>query len=51
MKESKPVISTQDIHIMKELITYYITNGPFLTPEKKKELSNLFHRLGRLNEQ
>ena len=48
MKESKPVIATQDINIIKELITYYITSGPFLTAEKKKELSNLFHRLGRL---
>ena len=48
MKESKPVISTQDITLIKKVITYYLSDGPFLTEKRKAELSNLFHRLGRL---
>ena len=48
MKESKPIISTQDIALIKNLITYFLSDGPFLTEKRKVELSNLFHRLGRL---
>jgi len=48
MKESKPIISTQDISIIKKVITYYLSDGPFLTEKKKVELLHLFHRLERL---
>ena len=49
MKTSKPVIAIQDIITIKNIIKYYLNNGPYLTEKKQKDLLNLFHRLGRLS--
>ena len=49
MKESKPVFSTADAELIRDLILFTLkTQDDFAVPnEKKKQLEALFHRLGR----
>ena len=49
MKESKPVFSTADIDLIRDLILFTLkTQDDFSVPvEKKKEFEALYHRLGR----
>ena len=51
MKESKPVFSTADVELIRDLILFTIkTQDDFaVPPEKKKQLESLYHRLGRFN--
>ena len=50
VKESKPVFSTADVELIKDLILFTIkTQDNFaVPPEKRKQLESLFHRLKRL---
>jgi hypothetical protein len=50
MKESKPIFSTADTELIRDLILFTIkTQDDFAVPtEKKKQLEALYHRLGRL---
>ena len=52
MKESKPVFSTADIDLIRDLILFTLkTQDDFTVPvEKKKEFEALYHRLGRFKE-
>ena len=49
MKESKPVFSTADAELIRDLILFTLkTQDDFAIPsDKKKQLEALFHRLGR----
>ena len=49
MKESKPVFSTADVDLIRDLIVFTLkTQDDFVMPvEKKKEFESLYHRLGR----
>ena len=49
MKESKPVFSTTDAELIKDLILFTLkTQDDFAIPvDKKKKLESLYHRLGR----
>ena len=52
MKESKPVFSTADAELIRDLILFTLkTQDDFVMPvEKKKEFETLYHRLGRFKE-
>lgn len=49
MKESKPVFSTADAELIRDLILFTLkTQDDFAVPsEKKKQFEALYHRLGR----
>jgi hypothetical protein len=52
IKESKPVIATADISLLKKTITFYLNkNNTLENRSELEELVKLFHRLGRLEEQ
>jgi len=52
VKESKPVFSTADAELIRDLILFTLkTQDDFVMPvEKKKEFETLYHRLGRFKE-
>jgi len=51
IKESKPVIATADIPLLKKTITFYLNkNNTLENRSELEELVKLFHRLGRLEE-
>ena len=48
---ARPVFSTQDIALLKEMIIFLVQTQDDITvpKEKKKELESLYHRLTRIN--
>jgi len=48
MKESKPALATEDVALIRKVITYYLNNIFPVNKEEQEKLMNIFHRLGRL---
>ena len=48
MKESKPAIASEDIGLMRKVITFYLNRFSPIDKEEQEKLMNIFHRLGRL---
>ena len=48
MKESKPAIASEDIGLIRKVITYYLNGVSPIDKEEQEKLVNLYHRLGRL---
>ena len=47
----RPAFAPMDGELIRKCIQFYIQNGPFLSESEKNTYTQLFHRMGRLDNQ
>ena len=47
----RPAFAPMDGELIRKCIQFYIQNGPFLSESEKSSYTQLFHRMGRLDNQ